>query len=337
VVAPTSREAFDGGGMAAAIDGLADQLRQGERIGAEAGRRLRPPSAVVIAGMGGSAMGGELLRALVAADCPVPMTRVRGFGVPAWAGPGTLVVAVSYSGRTAETLACAEQAHRQGAGLLCVGAGGELGELADACGAPFARVPGGMQPRAALGYLFGALVSALAAAGLAPPGTALRCAAGVDTVDPAAARRLGVRLAGTVPLVYGAGARAAVAYRWKTQFNENAKMPAFSHAFPEVVHNEIVGWEGGPEGVFSAVLLRDPDHPGNRRAMDIAQEMLAGEAAVLAALEGRGPDAAARAFHLIAVGDWASYGAALARGVDPTPIVRIDAFKRTGPEMRPDG
>ena len=100
------------------------------------------PAAVVLAGMGGSAVGGELLRGIIAGECPVPVTRVRGFGVPSFVGPGTLVVCVSYSGDTAETLACARQAHDRGASVLAVGAGGTLGTLAGEWGAPFAQVPG---------------------------------------------------------------------------------------------------------------------------------------------------------------------------------------------------
>jgi glucose/mannose-6-phosphate isomerase len=232
----------DPSGMSDAIAGMAEQLRAGERTGAEAGIELGLPAAVVMAGMGGSAMGGELLRALVAADCPVPITRVRGFGVPAWAGPGTLVVCTSYSGDTAETLACAHQAHAQGAALLGVASGGALARLAGELGFPCAIVPGGMQPRAALGYLFGAMAGAFAACGLSAEGIAEECAQGVEACDRDAAAELGRRLAGSVPLVYGTGPLGAVAYRWKTQFNENAKMHAFSHAFPELGHNEIVGW-----------------------------------------------------------------------------------------------
>ena len=314
--------------MRAAIDGMAEQLRVGDRIGAEAGARLPLPSAVVIAGMGGSAMGGELLRSLVMSDCAVPVTRVRGFGMPGWAGPGTLVVCSSYSGETAETLSCAEQARRQGADLLCIGLGGKLGALAGEWGVPFAQVPGGLQPRAALGYLFGAMASAFAACGLAEPGIAERCAEGVEAVDREAAAELGRRLVGTVPLIYGAGPLAAVAYRWKTQLNENAKMPAFSHAFPEVDHNEIVGWEGAPRGVFSAVMLRDPgEHDRARRMIDVTADLIEPDAVLVAHVFGQGDTVAARAFSMVAHGDWVSYHAALERGVDPTPVERIAVLK----------
>jgi glucose/mannose-6-phosphate isomerase len=319
----------DVSGMAGVIEGLPLHLREGAAVGAAAGARLERPSAVVIAGMGGSAIGGELLRAMTAADCPVPITRVRGFGIPVWAGPGTLVVCASYSGNTEETLACAHQAHRQRAGMLCIGAGGELVALAEQWGVPLAPLPGGLQPRAALGYLFGALASAFEVAGLAQPGLTEQAAVGAELVDRDAARELGRRVASTVPLVYGTGALAAVAYRWKTQINENAKLHAFSHAFPELDHNEICGWEGAPRGTFSAIMLRDADeHPGTARRIEVTAELLEVDAAFVAHVRGRGETRAASAFSLLAHGDWVSYEAALARGVDPTPVERIGVLKQ---------
>jgi glucose/mannose-6-phosphate isomerase len=274
-------------------------------------------------------MSGELLRALVAGDCPVPVTRVRAFGLPSWAGPGTLVVCSSYSGDTAETLACADQAHRQGAGLLCVGMGGALAERAEAWDAPFAQVPGGLYPRAALGYLFGAMAGAFATCGLARPGIAAECAEGAAACDREAAADLGRRLARTVPLIYGMGPLAAVAYRWKTQFNENAKMHAFSHAFPELDHNEIVGWEGAPAGTFAAVMLRGDDERSEaRRMIDITAELIAHDAALVEHVHARGDTPAARAFSMVAHGDWVSYHAALERGVDPSPVERIATLKQ---------
>ncbi|MDX6550252.1 MAG: glucose/mannose-6-phosphate isomerase [Gaiellales bacterium] len=319
----------DAQGMRGAIEAMASHLREGDAIGREAGRRLTPPTAVVIAGMGGSAMSGELLRGLVIADCDVPVTRVRGFGVPKWAGKGTLVVCSSYSGDTAETLSCADQAHGQGAELLCVGMGGALGERAESWDAAFARVPGGLQQRAALGYLFGAMAGAFAACGLAVEGMAEQCARGVEGVDREAAGALGERMVGTVPLVYGAGPLAAVAYRWKTQLNENAKMHAFSHAFPELGHNEIVAWEGAVAERFAAVVLRDRDElPQMRRMIEIASELIEPDAAFIEHVWGVGDTPAARAFSTVAYGDWVSYHAALTRGVDPTPVERIGMLKQ---------
>jgi glucose/mannose-6-phosphate isomerase len=324
--------AADPSGMADAIAGMAEQLRVGEQVGAEAGARVALPGAVVIAAMGGSAMGGELLRALVAGECPVPITRVRGFRVPHWAGPGTLVMCVSYSGETQETLACAAQARDQGADLLIVGSGGTLVELAREWRVAYAEVPDVVatgQPRAALGYLFGAMAGAFGACGLSSPGIASAAAEGVDGVEGGSARQLGERLATTVPLIYGAGPMGAVAYRWKTQLNENAKMHAFSHALPELAHNEIVGWEGTMPGRFAAVFLSDPGQPDAvRTSIEATARLIADEAALVEIVEARGDTPAARAFSLVAHGDWASYGAALRRGVDPTPVRNIDVLKQ---------
>jgi glucose/mannose-6-phosphate isomerase len=235
---------------------------------------------------------------------------------------------VSYSGNTIETLACAERAHDQAAAILAVGSGGRLGELAGQWGVPFARVPGGMQPRAALGYLFGAMAGAFGAAGLARDGIALEAAQGVDLVDREAARRLGERVAEVIPLIYGAGPMGAVAYRWKTQLNENAKMHAFSHAFPELDHNEIVGWEGA-RGLFGAVVLREgTEQPETRRMIDLTEELIRPDAAFVEEVSGVGDTVSGRAFSLVAYGDWVSYHAALARGIDPTPVERLVELKR---------
>jgi glucose/mannose-6-phosphate isomerase len=185
-----------------------------------------------------------------------------------------------------------------------------------------------MQPRAALGYLFGAMAGAFAACGLSADGIAEECAAGVEACDRDAAAELGRMLAGSVPLIYGAGPLGAVAYR-KTQFNENAKMHAFSHAFPELGHNEIVGWEGAEGRGFAVVALRDADERLEiRRRIDVTLDMARPHASVVAAVEGHGPSRTARAFSLVATGDWVTYHAALARGVDPTPVDAITTLKQ---------
>jgi glucose/mannose-6-phosphate isomerase len=207
--------------------------------------------------------------------------------------------------------------------------GGALELRARAWGEPFAQVPGGLHPRAALGYLFGAMAGAFAACGLSRAGIAGECAQGVAAVDRGAAAALGARLATTIPLIYGSGPMAAVAYRWKTQLNENAKMHAFSHAFPELDHNEIVAWEGAPAGTFAAVLLRDPgERDETRRMIEATAELIGQDAVLVEQVEGRGDTAAARAFSMVAHGDWVSYHAALERGVNPTPVDRIGTLKQ---------
>ena len=286
----------------------------------------------MIAGMGGSGIGGALARAVLGDAASRPIVIARDYALPAWTTPDATVLCVSYSGETEETLACARQAHRQGADLLIVGSGGALVGLAQEWGAACAQVPGAVatgKPRAALGYLFGAMAGAFGACGLASEGIASAAAEGAEAVGGESARELGERLADTIPLIYGAGPMGAVAYRWKTQLNENAKMHAFSHALPELAHNEIVGWQGAPPGRFAAVFLSDVGQDeAVHRSIAAITDLIAADAALVEIVQGRGETPAARAFSLVAQGDWASYGAALARGVDPTPIENIETLKR---------
>ena len=327
-MAVIERQPLEDDPMVRAIESLAGQLRLGDAFGKRAGEGLIRPDRVVLAGMGGSAMGGELLRALTAQYAPVPMTRVRGFAVPRWVDQRALVLCVSYSGNTAETLSCATNALEQGARVLGIGSGGMLADLCSQSGSPFVRVPSGLQPRAALGYLFGALAGVLGDCGLAPDDLATQAAAGVDMVVGARMRALGERLAQAVPLIYGPGPLAAVAYRWKTQLNENAKLHAFSHAFPELAHNEIVAWERDPRAPFVAVVLRDDDEaPLLRRMIDVTVEQMAARSDVHE-VRGLGETPASRAFSLVAMGDWASYHAAQAQGIDATPVASIQELKR---------
>ena len=220
----------------------------------EAGR-LPSPTGVVVAGMGGSAIGGDLVLAAQLA-LPVPAAVVRGYELPAWVGPSTLVVAVSYSGNTEETLACVEAALARGCTPLCVASGGRLAALAAERGLPLVTVPPGLQPRAAVGYLAMPLLAALERLELVPSAEKdVEEAAAVvremtallaPTEDEGCnlAKDLARRLHGHVPLVYGAGLSAPAARRWKTQLNENAKAMAFWAELPELDHNEIEAWGG---------------------------------------------------------------------------------------------
>ena len=205
----------DGNDMRAGDRGDGRPAAGGRADRREAGRRLgQVPSAVVIAGMGGSAMGGELLRALVAGDCPVPVTRVRAFGLPSWAGPGTLVVCVELLRRHGRDAGLRRPGAPSGRGACSAsGWAARSAERAEAWSAPFAQVPGGLHPRAALGYLFGAMAGAFATCGLARRRHRRRVRAeGAAACDREAAADLGRRLARTVPLIYGTGRWP----RWRT-------------------------------------------------------------------------------------------------------------------------
>ncbi len=333
----------DPSGMLGAVLRLPEDVRAGYELGrAAAGLpRAEGIDAVVVCGMGGSAISGDLLRAAWRGRLRLPLEVVRGPELPGHCGPRTLVVASSYSGDTSETLACAREAVRRGCRLLAVTSGGALAELGQEAGLALLRLPAGLlAPRAAVGYLTFAVVGALEAMGILPPAgeeveeTRRELAALLDRLGPARpgnpAKALAARLEGRVAVIWGAeGIGAAAALRWKADLNENAKVPAFASALPELDHNEVVGWSvGAGRGFFLVVLRHRGEHPdvAARFPLSIAVAREAGAEAEEVWASGRSD--LARLFTLVAAGDLVSVYLALLRGVDPTPIEAVDRLKR---------
>lgn len=330
-------------GYAVARNELADVRVGGQATGAPG--LPAAPSAVAVAGMGGSAIGGDLVFA-TQPELAVPAAVVRGYALPAWVGPGTLVVAVSYSGNTEETLAGVEEALARGCVPLCVASGGRLAAMAAERRLPLVTVPPGLQPRAAVGYLAMPLLVVLERLGLVPAAekdveeaaavvreTAALYAPDQDE-DCNLAKQLAHHLHGRVPLVYGAGLTAPAARRWKTQLNENAKTAAFWAELPELDHNEIEAWDGpGAEDAAArqaaVVFLRDGDEDERlARRAELTAETIAAGGAPVEHVETRGGSRLARLFSLVTLGDHVSVYLGLLNGVDPTPVVAIERFKR---------
>ena len=342
---------IDASGMLAQVAGLAAQLREGYADArAQLSERIVGPSSVaprdqpdglVACGMGGSAIGADRVLAGLP-GITVPAAVVRGYDRPEWVGPRTLVIAVSYSGETEETLACATRAGARGCAPACIASGGSLAALAEAEGLPWVRVPGGGQPRAAVGRLSMALLAALEAARLTGrhDEEVAQAAAQLEADDALlapgrpdtdnAAKRLARTLEQRLVVVYGAGPTVPVARRWKGQVNENAKAPAFFNELPELDHNEIMGWTSLPHVASSAVALFLTDVAAGerlgRRADLTAREYerLGVTSEVIAA---RGSSRLARLFSLVQLGDYVSCYLALLYGMDPTPVDAIEAFK----------
>jgi glucose/mannose-6-phosphate isomerase len=297
---------------------------------------------VLVAGMGGSAMAGDVA-ALVAADAGMGVTVHRGYGLPAWAvHRRPLVLAVSYSGNTEETLSVVDAAADAGLDLAVVCAGGELGRRAVDSGWPVLTVPIGLQPRAAVAYQAGAVARLLQSAGIVPDqvpgleeaaGILDRLFAGGDGAAVTLGRDLAHALQGRITVVYGGtGLGALAAMRWKTQVNENAKMPAFWNEVPELNHNELEGWGTLADltrRTVGIVMLRDPsEHPRVQRRMDLTAETISDRVPIVGTVEAQGAGALARFFSLAAVGDVASLEMARLAGVDPTPVALLERFKR---------
>jgi glucose/mannose-6-phosphate isomerase len=298
------------------------------------------PGGLVVAGMGGSAIGGALARAALGDRASRPIVLARGYALPAWTTPDTTVLCASYSGNTEETLAIYEAAGALGARRIVATTGGRLAEEARGDGVRVIPLPGGFQPRAAVAY---SLVVALEVAGLCGAGEHLHseidvAAAHAETLaaewspegpDDALPKELARWLHGTTPQIAGAGLTAPIAYRWKTQINENAKTPCFWHELPELDHNELVGWEGAAElGRFSAVFLDDSDlHPRIRQRIELTRGLIASHAVGTYRVDSIGETRTERLISLVLLGDLVSVYLAVLRNVDPTPVPAIEHLK----------
>ncbi|MFN3690347.1 MAG: bifunctional phosphoglucose/phosphomannose isomerase, partial [Fimbriimonadales bacterium] len=302
----------------------------------------RAPRQVLVCGMGGSAIGGDYLRALFEEYGNLPVQVIRDYYLPHSVDAHTLVFAVSYSGNTEETLACYHQARERNAMILAVSSGGALQQHAHADGIPHVLVPGGQPPRTALGYLFIPLMRLSERLGLLPDLSqpyAQMLKRLVQTRDALSvevpyaqnpAKQLAHALHRRIPLIYGSGgARATVAMRWKGQINENAKQHAFAYTFPELNHNEILGWVKASEQAhnWSVVVLRDPDESAKIRTRIEVTRRLVGERANWHELTADGATQLERLMHLTYFGDFVSLYLAFLNGVDPENIDYINILK----------
>lgn len=302
---------------------------------------LRRPKVVVLVGMGGSAAGAELIAACAAERLDVPIVVHRGYGLPPTADKDALVVASSYSGDTEEVLSAAEAALERLVPMVALTAGGRLKALARARSVSLVTLPDGLMPRMALGYLFFPSLRVLCDAGL-PIATDAEIAEATDVVTALAAelgparpvaqneaKRLALAIGPRLPAFYGGPSTAGVAYRWKTEVEENAKRLAVAGAVPEMNHNEIEAWRAPVAATMHAVFLRDRDElPDIARRFAVMRELIASAGGGVSECSTRGSGPAARLVGLAYVGAWTSYYLAVGAGTDPWPVSVLDEMKR---------
>ncbi len=341
---PAALRGVDPEGMLDAVLELAQRCREGYRIGLETGGLPlgEGVTAVAVCGMGGSAVAGDVLAALAAPRLRTPVVVVRTPELPEFCGPHTLVVASSYSGDTAEALELFEEAVVRGCRIVPVTSGGALARRANELDLGCVMVPAGAPPRAAIGWSLLATLGALESIGVVPSLAADldEAVAGMDAVtatdgpeaplavnrSKALARSIGER----TPVVWGAeGIAAVAAVRLKTQFNENAKIPSFAAAMPELDHNDVEGWAAGRGRGFAVLALRhEGEHPdvASRFAPSLEIARASGASAEEVWATGRSPLSAL--LTLVQTGDLIATYHALSRGVDPTPVDAIAGLKR---------
>ena len=336
---------------------LGNQLRKSATL--EGLSEVGPPAEgigrIILCGMGGSAIAGDLVQPLLV-DGRISLSVWRDYGLPHWAGPGDLVLCSSYSGDTEETLSGAHEAGLRGCDRLAITSGGSLAALASTEGFPAVILPGGLPPRASLGLGLGALVRCLGQLGLvADVETAVAQAAetldrfsdarsapvaagggevGSDQADPegniAAAELAGI-LVGKVPVIYTVGAEAhATGLRLKAQLNENSKAPACLAQFPELNHNDLVGWslDSSDRGRFVLLILRGKgDNDRISRRVELTRQLLADEFPEIHEIRSSAPGVLDRILSLVQYGDYLSCHLARLKSVDPLPVDRITRLK----------
>jgi glucose/mannose-6-phosphate isomerase len=301
----------------------------------ESARLLPGDSAgLVVCGVGGSAIGGDLAAAALGERLTRPLLTVRGYELPGWVTGEWAVLCSSYSGETEETLACFAAARRLGARRVVAGTGGSLVEAAREAGDPVIGLPGLLPtPRTAVAYMMVCAAEVAAVAGVAPRiAEELDAAAGFlagcrDDLRHTAGE-IAASLEGATPVIHGAGPTIAAARRWKAQLNENADLAAFFSELPEANHNEICGWKSGAAVGQVAVLLEDADqHPREKRRFDLTARAIEAAGAEVVRVEAAGETRAERLLWTVMLGDLVSLAVADARGVDPLPTEALDGFK----------
>jgi glucose/mannose-6-phosphate isomerase len=335
-------------GFLDAVAGLPEQLAHAHEtageIHADAFPRGDVVRNIVVLGMGGSGIVGDVVAAAFNDELPVPISVLKQIRTPAFVGPETLAIAVSYSGDTEETVSMASSAIERDAQLVAISCGGRLADVAHDAGALHIKCPEGYMPRAAVGALVAPLLVTLFRTGLAPGAHANlvtaqaqlahrrdRCLPSVTgAANPA--RELARRIGRTIPLIYGGGALGGVAaYRWKCDMNENAKSPAFWNQYPELDHNEICGW--GQHGdvtrqLFSLVELRHGfEHTRLQPRFDVTRDIIGECLHQVLDVQAEGDGRLAQLLDLMYVGDWTSCYLALQNDVDPGPIDAIFELK----------
>jgi glucose/mannose-6-phosphate isomerase len=338
------REIDKGGLLQACVD-FPNFCREAWNLAKDVSVDYTPVEKIIVAGMGGSAIGGDFLKQLVMNN---PKTTLfvevcRDYRLPAYADEETLVFIISYSGETEETLNAFVDALKKKCKVICISSGGTLTRFTEKFGLPLLRVPSGLAPRAAFPYLFLPMFSTLQRIGVLP-NMESEIKEAVETLEKLRleispkisfeknfAKKLAWEILGAIPVVYGFRFYGAVARRFKTQFNENSKLPCKCEVFPELNHNEIVGWEAHRNltKVFSVVFLRDEAEPAEIKSrIEATKELIVNKVNKIIEVWGRGKSILSKMLSATYIGDLASVYLALLQGVDPMPVKTITLLKQ---------
>ena len=310
-----------------------DQFRKGLELSKEV-KVKKPINKIVVSGMGGSALPGDLLK-LYLRNSDIPLEISRNYYLTVPINEKTLVFSVSFSGNTEETITSLKEAESKGSQLVIITSNGELEEIAKKEKIPLIKLikeSPNFQPRSATGYIFSALVNVLINSKIVSEEKReeiRRLSEELKTFnDEDKGKELAKKLKGKIPLVYASDRFKSLARIWKIKFNENSKIQAFWNYFPELNHNEMVGFTH-PQDKFHLLILRDKDdHPKIRKRMAITAQLLKDKGLEVTIFDIQGKDLLTKIFSTLMLGDWISYYLALEYKIDPTPVKMVEDFKK---------
>ncbi len=344
-------EEVDKSGMLKTVLQFPEQIEEAVKIGYEANVRKFRPKSIVIAGMGGSAISGHIVAAWCLDRLRIPICVCSDYALPAFVGRDTLLICASYSGNTEETLSAFADGIKRGASVIGISSGGKLEEFCAKLGRPFVKIKEGMQPRAATAYMLFPIIAVMDKMGIFNAGGF----SGEKTIDAAAeieeakavlrelrermkmdvgaqenpAKKVSQFLLEKMPVVFGRGIYAPIARRWRTQFNENSKVLGWDDVFPELNHNETVGWDKDyDQSRFAVVALRDEgESPQMKARIDFTCRMIKERGGTIVNVMARGKSPLARMLYSMYVGDCTSIYLGIMRGIDPTTVDIITELK----------
>ena len=310
-------------------------LRQAVEIGRKASFKVpeRTFQNIVVTGLGGSGIGGTIISQLLEKDLKVPMLVNNDYSLPGFVGEDTLVIVSSYSGNTEETLSALDIAIARGAEIACVSAGGKVIDLAIEKSFNYIQIPWGIPPRGSFGMNSPQLFYVLKEYGFIDMSFEKELLNAADSIDQheesmqAEAKVIAEKIDGTIPIIYSDAAYAGVSIRLRQQINENAKMLCWHHVFPEMNHNELVGWAGG-DNRFSVIMMRTgADHLRTQMRMNLCKAIFAKHTDTVCEMHAKGDTVIERSYYLIHLGDWVSVILADMNGVDAIEVDVIDYLK----------
>jgi glucose/mannose-6-phosphate isomerase len=321
--------------MKALVEAFPNHLREALTIGRAA--KFNIPSKkfqnIVISGLGGSGIGGKIVSQLVSESCALPILCTNDYALPSFVNGSTLVIISSYSGDTEETVAAMHQAMEMGAEIACITSGGKIGAIAKEKGFNHIMIPGGNPPRAMFGYSAIQQFFVLHAYGIIDNSFEKQIESAINLIESdiqsirAESRSIAEKIVNRIPVLYSEALYEGVAIRWRQQINENSKMLCWHHVFPEMNHNELVGWTGGDNRVAVVVLRSEDDHKRSQVRMEICKKLMGEKCDTIIETWSKGSSRVERALYQIHLGDWLSIDMAELRNEDAVAIPAIIFLK----------